>query len=171
MGHRAHSPFQAPWPAPAQRGATVLASPPLTPAALLPTPCLSPAMLSQTLAGSCSRRTAVLSALWGLPQTAVFKRRWIIPSSLPAWLCHPSPKTSRHQLLHLQTAQSQPPSASDLEAPRFPWALVGHGSRPPGPGPQGASSAGESLNDLVSSNYTPGPTLNNHVFSLSMCLN
>lgn len=146
-------------------------SPPLTPAALLPTPCLSPTMLSQTLAGSCSRRTTVLSAVWGLPQTAVFKRGRIIPSSLPAWLCHPSPKPSRHQLLHLQTAQSQPPSASDLEAPRLPRALVGHGSRPPGPGPQGASSAGESLNDLVSSNYTPGPTLNNHVFSLSMCLN
>lgn len=51
----------------------------------------------------------MLPALWGLPQTAVFRRGQIIPSSLPARLSHPSTKPSRHQLLHLQTAQSQAP--------------------------------------------------------------
>lgn len=51
----------------------------------------------------------MLLALGGLPQTAVFKRGRIIPSSLRAWLSHPSTKPSRHQLLHLQAAQSQAP--------------------------------------------------------------
>lgn len=65
---------------------------------------------------------AVLSALWWLPQTAVFGKGWNIPLNLPAWLSRPSPKTSWQHLFHLQAAQSQAPIC------RQPGALSLYGS-------------------------------------------
>lgn len=51
------------------------------------------------------------------------------------------------------------------------WPRVGCGSGPQPLGAKVPTLQGSCLMTFVSSNYTPGPSLNNHVFSLSMCLN
>jgi hypothetical protein len=139
----------------------------LIPVFLLPTPCLPQRRPPQTLLNATRGRLQFCQHSGGCHNCCLQERREQPP--LPG-----SAISAEHPDINLLLLGSLEPGSPSARLPGAlslygPW--VGHGSGPQAPRHQGANPAGGSLMTFPNGNYTPGPTLNNHVFSLSMCLN
>lgn len=88
--------------------------------------------------------------------------------SLLAWICLSLPLSTPTSSAPLLAAWVRLTICGQPAALSLYGLQVGHGSQPPKPQAPWASPAGEQLNDLVSSNYTLGPTLNNQYSPVSV---
>lgn len=120
-----------------------------------PHPCLSqrkpPDILQTLLKGGCSSVISLVAAANCCLQERVERPPQPPCLAVPSPASHPGIICSTSRQLRARPPSAQQPGARRLYGP---W--VGHGSGSPAPRPQGANPAGDLLNDLVSSNYTPG---------------